>query len=121
MGITADAGYWSKISDTDIMLRNFFLGFIKIHILHHAAQEPVYGAALIDELARHGYEISPGTLYPILHNLEQEGLLICDKRVIAGRQRKYYTATGKGRAALAEAKEKIRELVNEVLEEANDR
>ena len=57
------------------MLRDFFLGFIKIHILHHAAQEPVFGLALIRELARHGYDLSPGTLYPVLHGLESAGYL----------------------------------------------
>ncbi len=57
------------------MLRDFFLGFIKIHILHHAAQEPIYGLAMIDELRRHGYDLSPGTLYPILHSLERAGYL----------------------------------------------
>ena len=57
------------------MLRDFFLGFIKIHVLHHAAQEPIYGVAMIAELARHGYDLSPGTLYPLLHSLEEQGYL----------------------------------------------
>ena len=54
------------------MLRDLFLGFVKVHILHHAAREPVYGLWLIEELAHHGYELSPGTLYPTLHSLERE-------------------------------------------------
>lgn len=98
------------------MLRDFFLGFVKIHVLHHAAQEPIYGLAMIEELGRHGYELSPGTLYPTLHALEEEGLLAREERLVEGRVRKYYTATDEGRAALAEAREKIRELVEEVLE-----
>jgi DNA-binding PadR family transcriptional regulator len=49
------------------MLRDFFLGFVKIHILRHAAQEPLYGAAIIAELRRYGYDLSPGALYPLLH------------------------------------------------------
>lgn len=98
------------------MLRDFFLGFIKIHILHHAAQEPVYGLALIEELARHGYELSPGTLYPILHSLESAGYLARQDRVVAGKIRKYYVATDEGRRALTEAREKMGELVDEVLE-----
>lgn len=98
------------------MLRDFFLGFVKIHILHHAAYAPVYGVALIEELKRHGYEISPGTLYPILHNLEAAGYLIREKRVVGGKVRKYYSITDEGRAALAEARRQIRELVDEVLE-----
>ena len=98
------------------MLRDFVLGFVKIHVLHHAAQEPVYGLALIDELRRHGYELGPGTLYPLLHGLEAAGYLTREDRVIGGKVRKYYAITDAGRAALAEVKPKIAELVDEVLE-----
>lgn len=98
------------------MLRDFFLGFVKIHILHHAAQAPVYGLALIEELRRHGYELGPGTLYPVLHGLERSGYLAREDRVVGGKVRKYYAATPAGRAALAETRMKIRELVDEVLE-----
>lgn len=98
------------------MIRDFFLGFIKIHILHHAEQEPVYGLALIEELGRHGYDLSPGTLYPILHQLEARGYLAGEEQVVQGKVRKYYTITPAGSQALAAAKPKIRELVDEVLE-----
>ncbi|MGH2457848.1 MAG: PadR family transcriptional regulator [Chloroflexota bacterium] len=98
------------------MLREFFLGFVKIHILHHAAQEPVYGLALIQELRRHGYELSPGTLYPVLHSLEGAGYVAREDRVVDGKVRKYYAITDEGRWALTEAREKIGELVGEVLE-----
>jgi PadR family transcriptional regulator len=99
-----------------MMIRDFFLGFIKVHILHHAAQEPVYGVALIEELRRHGYDLSPGTLYPILHALARAGYLTREDRVVGGKVRKYYAITADGRAALAEAREKITELVDEVIE-----
>lgn len=98
------------------MLRELFLGFIKIHILHHAGQEPVYGLWLIEELAHHGYTVSPGTLYPTLHSLEQAGYLTSEKHVVAGRQRRYYTLTPNGKAALTEARARLAELVSEVLE-----
>lgn len=98
------------------MLRDFFLGFVKIHILHHAAQEPIYGLAMIDELRRHGYEVSPGTIYPVLHTLEAGGYLSREERVIGGKVRKYYTITDAGRTALAEARSKIAELTHEVME-----
>jgi DNA-binding PadR family transcriptional regulator len=98
------------------MLRDFFLGFVKIHILHHAAQEPVYGLALIHELRRHGYELGPGTLYPILHGMEKSGYLDRDDRVIGGKVRKYYTITLAGQQALDETRAKIAELVHEVVE-----
>lgn len=99
------------------MLRDLLPGFIKIHILHHAGQEPVYGLWLMEELARHGYTISPGTLYPTLHSLEQTGYLTSEKRVVEGRQRRYYTLTPDGDAALAKARERLRELAAEVLSE----
>jgi PadR family transcriptional regulator, regulatory protein PadR len=97
------------------MLRDFFLGFIKIHILHHAAHEPVFGLALIRELARHGYDVSPGTVYPILHELERSGYLRREDRVVQGKVRKYYHTTPFGNQALEEARAKIAELVAEVL------
>jgi DNA-binding PadR family transcriptional regulator len=98
------------------MLRDFFLGFVKIHVLHHAAQEPVYGLAMIEELRRHGYEVSPGTIYPLLHGLETDGYLAREDRVVGGKVRKYYTITDEGWAALAEARVKIAELTHEVVE-----
>ncbi len=97
--------------------REFFLGFVKIHILYHAAKEPIFGVEIAHELARHGYQLSPGTLYPTLHRLETEGYLTRDDRVVDGKVRKYYTITAQGTAMLEEASEKIRELVEEVLED----
>ncbi len=70
------------------MLRAFFLGFIQIHLLHHAVQEPIFGAAMIAELERHGYDLSPGTLSPVLHTMEQEGYLAHTNRVVEGKVRK---------------------------------
>ena len=98
------------------MIRDFFLGFVKIHILHHAAQEPVYGLAMIEELRRHGYDVSPGTIYPVLHALEADGYLLREERVVGGKVRKYYAITEAGRDALAEARVKIAELTHEVVE-----
>ena len=97
------------------MFQDFFLGFVKIHILYHASKEPIYGAEILEELARHGYRLSPGTLYPMLHRLEREGYLAVEKRVVGGKVRKYYTATEQGLAVLGESKKKIAELVDEVL------
>ena len=101
----------------DPMVRNFFLGFIKIHILHHASKEPVYGLWLMEELRRHGYDISPGTLYPILHALVADKMICSVRKVVKGKIRKYYRLTGKGKAALKEAKTKIHELTQELIEE----
>ncbi len=97
--------------------REFFLGFIKIHILYHASKEPIFGVEIAEELARHGYSISPGTLYPVLHRLEKEGFMESSSRVVNGRVRKYYQATAEGKLVLEQSKRKIRELVTEVIEE----
>ncbi len=96
------------------IIRKLFLAFIQIHILHHASQEPVYGTGMMEELKRHGYEVSAGTLYPILHNLEKSGLLTSNTENVNGKTRKYYSTTQEGRAVLDQAKIKIRELTDEL-------
>jgi PadR family transcriptional regulator PadR len=75
--------------------REILRGFIKVHILFHASKEPVYGLGLIEELARHDYHLSPGTLYPILHSMEQEGYLQSYGEVVGGKIRRYYRNTPK--------------------------
>src|SRR5919198_3505157 len=99
------------------MLRDFFRGFIKIHILYHVSHEEVYGVQFIDELARHGSQLSPGTLYPLLHSLEASRYVARWDGIVDGKVRKYYRITHAGEQALQEARAKIRELVDEVLEE----
>ncbi len=94
--------------------RDLFLSFVKLHILYHAGQEPVYGLWLIEELGRHGYRLSPGTLYPILHGLKQDNLLTVETRVVTGKARKYYRLTSKGCKALKEARNKAVELLGEI-------
>ena len=94
--------------------RDLFLGFVKLHILHHAGREAVYGLGLIEELGRHGYRLSHGTLYPILHGLEQERLLVSETDVVEGKVRKYYRLTTTGRIALREGKRKAREFMKEL-------
>jgi DNA-binding PadR family transcriptional regulator len=96
--------------------RKFFLGFIRIHIIYHADKEEIYGTEMINELKRHGYEVSPGTIYPILHSLENEGYLTSKEKNVEGKIRKYYKITEEGRKVLKEAREKIKELINEVME-----
>ena len=107
--------YRLTISLNDTMMRNIFLGFIRIHILHHAKEGEIFGVEIMDELRRHGYSISAGTLYPLLHSLEAEGYLTRRNDMVNGKVRKYYRITEKGVNALEEAKPKIKELVAEVL------
>ena len=97
------------------MAGEFQRGAVRLHILHHAAAWQIYGAWISDELARHGYAISPGTLYPTLHRMESEGLLLSETVVVEGRRRRVYRATEAGRVALEADRAALRELAGEVL------
>jgi DNA-binding PadR family transcriptional regulator len=97
--------------------QDFYRGLIRLHILHHASKGPVFGLWFIEELARHGYKLSPGTLYPLLHGLEQKGYLRSTEVREGKRSRRMYRATPLGRKALAAAREKVSELFGEMLEE----
>lgn len=100
---------------SDELLRHFFGGFVRLHILYHAAKEPIYGVEMIQELARHGYQLSPGTLYPILHQLKESGYLSNEVQVVAGKRRKNYRITAKGRKLMRDGQKKLRELFSEVI------
>ncbi|MBI2853862.1 MAG: helix-turn-helix transcriptional regulator [Chloroflexi bacterium] len=99
------------MEDTDL-----YAGFVRLHILHHASKGPVFGLWIIEELARHGYRLSPGTLYPLLHDLERSGYLVSERRAVNGRIRRSYSITDSGHSALESAKGKIRELFGELFE-----
>ena len=112
----SDIGVQHHVAD-DRVTRHFFHGFIRLHILYHAAKEPIYGAEIAEELVRHGYRLSQGTLYPTLHLLEQLGYLRSRTEVVQGKRRRYYHATPAGRRILKEARQKLQELVAEVIED----
>ena len=97
--------------------QDLYSGLIRIHILYHACEEgPIFGLGMINELARHGYRLSTGTLYPLLHGLEKKGLLRSQK-VRAGRWiRREYHATPAGRRAFRTAKQRVSELFGEIFE-----
>jgi len=97
--------------------RFLYAGLIRLHVLHHAVKEPIYGLAMIEELGRHGYKLSAGTLYPILHGLEERGLLMSTEERSGSSARRIYRATPAGEAALAGAKLKVRELFGELFED----
>jgi PadR family transcriptional regulator, regulatory protein PadR len=96
--------------------RSLYTGLIRLHLLHHAAEGPLYGQAMIDELARHGYRLSAGTLYPILHGMEQQGYLRSRRSLDNGRHRRVYRITPAGRTALVTARKRVKELFGEMFE-----
>lgn len=93
-----------------------YSGLIRLHVLHHAVEGPIFGLGMIEELARHGYRISPGSLYPLLQGLEKKGYLR-SKEVRDGKSlRRVYRATQQGRRALAASKTRVQELFHELIE-----
>ena len=96
--------------------RQLYAGLIRLHILHHACEEPIFGLGIIEELARHGYKLSGGSLYPILHAMERKGYLRSVEERSGKWARRVYHATPLGRKVLADAKEKVRELFGELFE-----
>jgi PadR family transcriptional regulator, regulatory protein PadR len=96
------------------MENEFFTGFIRLHILYHASEDSIFGLGILRELRRHGYELSPGTLYPLLHRMEERGLLKSEKELVDGKIRRLYRITVLGRETLSEAREKVRELFGEL-------
>ena len=96
--------------------REILLSFWKVHILHHASEGPVHGQWVLNELRRHGYEISPGTLYPLLHRMQRNGWLKCRKIPGAGpRARMDYRLAKEGRKVLTLVRERLKELYGEVM------
>jgi PadR family transcriptional regulator, regulatory protein PadR len=97
--------------------RELYYGLIRIHVLLHAAEEPIFGMEMMEELSHHGYRIGPGTLYPLLHGMERTGLLKSSTDAATGRRRRVYRITAAGRGALSQAREKVDELHHELHEE----
>jgi len=101
--------------------QDLLAGFVRMHVLHHAAEGDIYGQWMIDELTHHGYKMSAGTLYPMLHGMEQKGYLKSYEKRSGRTYRRFYRATPLGRKALALVRSRLGELFNEVGEERQKR
>ena len=99
-----------------IVERQFFAASIRLHILQQAGRGKVFGVGLIEELRRQGYRLSPGTLYPLLHSLEQNGYLRSSVQIIGGRQCRFYVATSTGNSALHRSRPRIVALMRQLCE-----
>lgn len=98
----------------DPVVREFLLTFWKIHILHHAAEhQGVYGQWMLEELARHGYRLSPGTLYPLLARMERRGWIRAAETA-RSRDPRVYRITPEGSAVLKRLRASLGELQHEV-------
>ena len=96
-------------------MTGFIRGAVRLHVLHHSAEREIHGAWMSQELSGHGYSISPGTLYPLLHRMEDEGLLRSHQRIEEGRVRRMYIITEAGRVELDDQRRALAELAREVL------
>ena len=106
----------SEVSDL-VADRDLYSGLIRLHILHHSVEGPIFGLGMIEELARHGYRISAGSLYPLLNGLKKKGYLRVKEQRNGKSLRKIYRATPLGKAALGAAKNKVRELFGELIKD----
>lgn len=97
--------------------RDLYSGLIRLHILHHAVKEPIFGFGIIEELSSHGYKLSAGTIYPILHNMERNGYLCSRIEMDGRRRRRVYVVTAQGKKAVEDAKKKVQELFGEMFED----
>jgi len=96
-------------------MRNLYYGFIRVHVLYHATEGKICGIDIIEELKRHGYKVSPGTIYPILHKMTEDRILTRNIEIVNGKRRIYYRVTSKGKKLLELAQVKIKELYDEVI------
>lgn len=96
--------------------KRLHLGFLQLHILHHASIHPIYGTWMMDELKDHGYDVGPSHIYPLLKELMQEGLLTMNEKNEHGKIRKYYQITSLGLSILKDLREKAQELTEEILD-----
>ena len=102
--------------DNRFEYRDLYSGLVRLHVLYHAVHEPIFGLEMAEELARHGYRISPGTHYPLLHGLEKKGYLRSARKRMGSSLRQVYRATPLGKKALQAMKVKVSELFGELVE-----
>lgn len=96
--------------------REFLRGFIKLYALWRGSKPDAYGMAILKEMRAVDFELSPGTLYPTLQKLEAEGDIVWRKTTVAGRIRKSYRLTAKGRRELADVRSRLRVIVRLVFQ-----
>ena len=100
--------------DIKTLTREIFLSLWKVHILHHAGEGPVVGQWMIQELRRHGYDISPGTMYPLLRRMERNGWVRAKRAGKGLRARRDYYLTRSGHKVLALVRKHLEELRGEI-------
>jgi PadR family transcriptional regulator PadR len=97
------------------IMQSFWKGIVRLVILHQAARRPVYGGELSRQMRRHGYDISPGSLYPLLHTMERAGFLSSNIKIFKGRARKYYNLNPSGRVCLEEVLLSLRPFIKDLI------
>ena len=96
-------------------------GSMSMLLLKLLDEKDMYGYEMIETLRNRSnnvFELKAGTLYPLLHTLEDKGLLTVYEQEVNGKTRKYYSITKEGRKFLGGKKEEWKEYttaVNSVL------
>ncbi len=96
----------------DPVVREFLLAFWKVHILHHADEQGIYGQWMLEELQRHGYRLSPGTLYPMLARMARRGWLRAAEPA-RSKAARVYRLTPRGCEVLEQVRHALDELSRE--------
>ena len=83
--------------------KSLISGSMSMLILRLLSEKDMYGYEMIDTLRKRSenvFELKAGTLYPLLHSLEDKNYLTSYEEEAAGKTRKYYQLTKEGRTFL---------------------
>lgn len=92
-------------------------GSMQMLILKLLSEKDMYGYEMIDTLRQKSenvFELKAGTLYPLLHGLEEKELVVVYEEEMGGKTRKYYSLTKKGKGVLAKKTEEWKEYTRAV-------
>ncbi len=92
--------------------KSLISGSMTMLILKLLSEKDMYGYEMIDTLRRKSqnvFELKAGTLYPLLHSLEEKGALTVYEQEAGGKTRKYYSLTKQGRGFLEKKMKEWRE------------
>ncbi len=99
------------------MLSEALKGHLDLLLLAVLENGPAHGYAIIDTLRRRSegtFDLPEGTIYPALHRLEESGWLSSQWSEEAGRRRRVYALTHKGRQVLAKRQQEWRQFAKAV-------
>lgn len=94
-------------------------GSMAMLLLKLLSEKDMYGYEMIDTLRKRSqnvFELKAGSMYPLLHSLEEKNLLTSYEEEVLGKVRKYYSITREGRKVLGRKEEEWKEYSQAVLQ-----